>query len=69
MHYRLGIDDIIRAILKYFVVFSETKRNLPKIAAKCACKIATMPSIPSLAMHMINRGLKIEALDKSRPLR
>jgi hypothetical protein len=47
---RLGIDDIIRTISTYFVVFLETPnakctRNL----AKCTCKISTIPSIPSLS--------------------
>jgi hypothetical protein len=40
---RLGIDNIIRTISTYFVVFSETTN-----AAKYACKISTIPSIPSL---------------------
>jgi hypothetical protein len=48
---RLGIDDILRTISTYFAVFSETPNaKVPEIAAKCACKISTIPSIPSLRL-------------------
>jgi hypothetical protein len=43
---RLWIDDIVRIS---WCFRRPRMRNVPEIAAKCACKISPIPSIPSLS--------------------